>query len=328
MDRRTRHRQVASLAIANMKQEVEIEPSAVTVCICTFRRTSLRAALDSLADQILPDGGRFQIIVVDNDLSRTAESIVTDFRIETTIHVDYFHAPYRNISIARNAGIAACQTRWLAFLDDDETVAPDWLDRLMRGRDGAVAVFGRCAAIYSNETPRWIRIGDYHSSHIISTDGVIETGHTSNVLIDTDFVRAHRLHFKEEYGRTGGEDTVFFYEMHQCGGRLAYAPDAVAYEDVPNTRKTLSWVATRRYRAGQTYAKLQHQFQTPKYRIIPLLSPIKIAWCFFVAAMLTIRPDHGMWWFMRGVFHLGMLNYRLSGNVHEEYGAPAESKGR
>jgi len=307
-----------------MKLEIDNGPLAITVCICTFRRSNLRATLDSLAGQILSDGGRFQIVVVDNDVSRTAEPIVTSFRATASVNVAYLHAPHRNISIARNAALAVCQTRWLAFVDDDETVAPDWLDRLVKARDGAAAVFGRCEAIYSNDTPTWIRVGDYHSNNIVSTHGVIETGHTSNVLIDMNFVRAHALRFDEEYGRTGGEDTVFFYEAHRRGGRLAYAPDALAYEDVPSTRKTLRWVTTRRYRTGQTYAKLQERFQTLTYQTIPLLSPTKIAWCVFVAAILAIRPGRAMWWLMRGVFHLGMLNYRLSGNVHEEYGAPAD----
>jgi hypothetical protein len=50
-----------------------------------------------------------------------------------------------NIAIARNAGLAACKTRWLAFLDDDEVASLGWRDRLIadRGNASAVGELGR-----------------------------------------------------------------------------------------------------------------------------------------------------------------------------------------
>jgi len=271
-----------------------------------------------VARQIVSQGTKWRIVVVDNDITPTAEPLVANFRAVTGTEVEYLHAPGQNISIARNAGLKACRTRWLAFIDDDETAAVDWLDRLMSNRDGA-AVFGPCEAIYDDNTPKWIRIGDYHSNRVVPRRGIIETGYTSNVLIDMDFVRSHNLEFDEEFGRTGAEDTMFFYAMHRCGGHLSYAPDAIVYEEVSDARTSLRWIVTRRYRAGQTYAKLQQRHKPLNYRQIPLLSPIKIAFCVGAAVLLAVRPAHAMWWLMRGIFHCGVLSYRLSGRVFEEY---------
>ena len=75
---------------------------------------------------------------------------------------------------------------------------------------------------------------------------------------------------------------------------------------------------TRQYRAGQTYAMLQQRYNVRKYRYIPLLAPVKIAFCGGMAAILVIRPSREIWWLMRGIFHCGMLSYRLTGSVHEE----------
>lgn len=303
-----------------MKPEIENGQTVVTVCICTFRRASLMSTLHSVASQCLPNDLKCQIIVVDNDATRTAEPVVANFRtITPKTDVEYVHAPGQNISIARNAGLKACRTRWLAFIDDDETAALDWIERLMAGRDGAAATLGRCEAIYGDGTPEWIRIGDYHSNEPQSRRGVVDTGYTSNVLIDMDVVQANRLQFDEALGRTGAEDTDFFYAMHTRGGRLAYAPDAIVYEEVSGTRATLQWIIKRRYRVGQTFAKLQQRYYARDYKWIPLLSPIKIGFCVGIAVMLAFRPNRAMWWLMRSVFHWGMLSYRLNGSVYEEY---------
>jgi succinoglycan biosynthesis protein ExoM len=285
------------------------ETKSVTVCICTFRRASVLAALSSVANQDLPREITYHVIVVDNDGARTAEPVVSGFCADTGKEVEYVHAPGQNISIARNAALAACQTRWLAFLDDDETATSDWLRGLIGKSDGSTAVFGPCKAIYPDATPKWMRLGDYHSTRINPRERVINTGYTGNVLIDMDFVRAHKFRFDEEYGRTGGEDTVFFYALGRKGAQFAYAPEAVAYEQVPENRVSLRWLVGRRYRAGQTYAKLQRNYGFPGYQVLVLLSPVKIAVCAAVALPLMVRPSRAMWWMLRGVFHCGVLAF-------------------
>jgi succinoglycan biosynthesis protein ExoM len=235
------------------------------------------------------------------------------------MRLQYLHAPAQNISIARNAALMACRTRWLAFIDDDETATPNWLACLMAPRDGAAAVFGPSVAIYGDNTPVWIRMGDYHSNRVTARRGVIETGYTSNALVDMNFVRAHKLEFDKELGRTGGEDTLFFYTMYRRGGRFAYAADAIVNEKVSPSRTNIKWIATRKYRSGQVHAKVQQRYNVLKYHQILLLSPAKIAFCASMAAILVVRPIRAMWWLMRGVLHLGVLSYRVSGRVHQEY---------
>jgi succinoglycan biosynthesis protein ExoM len=304
-----------------MNSKVESLQLAVTVCICTYRRTSLVSTLRSVVSQIMTNETAYRIVVIDNDDKRSAEPLIVNFRATTALDLEYLHAPGQNISVARNAGLTACRTSWLAFVDDDETVAADWLERLMAHREGTAAVFGPCEAIYCERTPKWIRLGDYHSNRITLRRGVIETGYTSNVLINIDFVRAHKLQFDEALGRTGGEDTMFFNAIRRCGGRLAYAPNAFSYELVPETRTTAKWVAARRYRVGQSYSMLQQKSDIRKYWLIPLSAPIKIAFC-LVAAVLAVRPSLTMWWWMRAVFHYGMLSYRLNGKIYQEYRFP------
>lgn len=293
----------------------------VTICICTFRRASLYAALASVVNQALPKEISSHVVVVDNDGARMAESLVSSFCANAGKDVEYVHAPRQNISIARNAGLATCRTRWLAFLDDDETAAPDWLHQLIVKSAGSMAVFGQCKAVYSDTAPKWIRFGDYHSTRISPRRGVIDTGYAGNALIDMDFIRAHRLRFDEEYGRTGGEDTKFFFVMVRKGARLAYAPEAVAYEEVPQNRATLKWIIARRYRTGQTFARLYRTHDVRRYLVLVLLSPVKIVMCGAIALLLAFLPSRAMWWMLRGVFHCGVFAFGAGAKIHQEYSA-------
>lgn len=292
---------------------------AVTVCICTFRRTSVVDAVISATNQRLPPGASHEILVIDNDDTPSARALIDDYNAATDNKVRYVHAPGRNISIARNAALDAVTTPWLAFLDDDEQASPDWLYGLLSARASAHAVFGPCIAVYHEATPSWIRAGDYHSNRILNAQELIVTGYTSNVLINVGFVRRHGLRFDPTLGRTGGEDTIFFYALHRNGGTLKYARDAIVYEHVVPSRLNARWVAVRRYRAGQVYGMMFRRFNRTQYRRVVSTSPVKIVFCVCTAAILGTSPSRAMWWLMRGAFHLGILSNALGTPLYEEY---------
>jgi succinoglycan biosynthesis protein ExoM len=290
------------------------------VCVCTFRRPSVLAAVESVASQKLPAGTRLNILVVDNDMTPSAQDIVERFRARTPAALEYRHAPGRNISAARNEALRAASTRWLAFLDDDEYAPPDWLARLLAARKGANVVFGPCQAIYPKGTPPWMRDGDYHSNRLPARKRPIDTGYTSNVLIDMNFVRDNLLQFDPALGRTGGEDTFFFHAMYHRGAVLKYAPQAAVYEEVAPSRLNLRWIARRKFRAGQVYALMFLRFDGAAYRRAAWSSPLKIGACVAMCGITVLDPRRAMRWLVRGTFHAGILSYVLGMKIYQEYG--------
>ena len=235
---------------------MEQSDDAVTVCICTYRRPRLMAAVRSIIEQKDLGSSIPKIVVVDNDDTPSARARLHAFCEAQNVDVTYVHAPAHNISIARNAAIDATTTRWLAFIDDDEVAAPNWIARLCAARHSAVAVFGISLAVYPGGTASWIKRGDFHSNFILDKERPIKTGYSSNVIIDLDFVRRHKLRFDISLGQTGGEDTLFFYSIYGHGGTLKFAPDAVVYDDVAPSRLSFRWIATRKFRGGQVYAMM------------------------------------------------------------------------
>jgi succinoglycan biosynthesis protein ExoM len=280
----------------------------------------------SVAGQRLPQSVRQSLVVVDNDSDPSARPLVERFAAGVDFPVAYRHCPGENISIARNGALDATRTRWLAFLDDDERAAPNWLAALLALSGGAQAVFGPCEAVYAAHAPSWIRRGDYHSNRIVRRHGAIETGHTCNALIDAAFVRRRALRFDVELGRSGGEDTIFFHAMRRCGATLAYAPTAIVFEDVAAGRATIGWIARRRYRAGQTYALMLRRFSPRRYALWAWTSPLKIALCSFIGASTSFDSTRASQWAMRGVFHFGGLSYALGFGIHQEYAPHRHSR--
>ena len=115
----------------------------LTVVIPSRNRPTLKAAVASALPQLRP-GDR--VCVVDDAAAEPIDGL-TDSKA-----VDIVRLPSRSgVSAARNAGVAAAETPLIAFLDDDDTYAPDALEDL-RGvfeRPGApcALVFGRRAHV-------------------------------------------------------------------------------------------------------------------------------------------------------------------------------------
>ena len=72
--------------------------------------------------------------MADNDAVPSARDRVGAIAAAHPLPITYLHAPEANISVARNALLdhaRATGARLLVYLDDDETVEPAWLSRLV-----------------------------------------------------------------------------------------------------------------------------------------------------------------------------------------------------
>lgn len=277
----------------------------IDVCICTFRRPQVVDTLRSVEAAARPEGAELRIVVVDNDDTPTAEGFVRETSQGMTIPVDYLHVPGANISIARNAGLTGATGDWIAFLDDDEIVAADWLCALVARQveTGADGVFGRSLAIYGADTPDWIVAGDFHSQAPVLRGGTVETGHTCNGLLRWAGAPWMDERFALERGRSGGEDTEFFFRLGAMGARYAAAPDSIVREEVPADRATLDWLLKRRFRIGQSYAA-RAETSAEKGSLF-VSAAAKSAWCHLRALPLR-DPAARAFWLMRGRMHAGV----------------------
>lgn len=310
----------------------------IDICVCTFRRPALAETLRSLRSIRAPEGYALRLIVVDNDTIPSAEPLVRQTAMPFPVR--YLHAPSCNISIARNAGLDAATGAYLAFIDDDETVAPEWLTELHKVAvsHAADVVFGPAISIYPEASPDWLVEADYHSTKPPRAGAAITTGCSANVLMRRGAPCLDGLRFDPALGRSGGEDTVFFRQACTRGGRLEFAPDALVYEDVEPRRLSLAWLLRRRWRAGQSLARAalltsERPFRT---RLETLVSSLgKSALCAAICAIHGLDRSRRNFWLIRGALHLGTASRCLGvrepalyGSLPEAEAAPGKRRAR
>ncbi len=286
------------------------------VCICTYRRASIEDTLRSIKQQALPHGWRTRVVIADNDATPRRQDELERLSEALMLDMLYIHAPERNISRARNACLAHARSRWIALIDDDEVARPDWLARLLDARGPAHCVFGVAKAIYDRATPGWMVKGDFHS-HTISAREAQSNGSTCNVMLDRKFIEDNGLRFREDLGRVGGEDTMFFNDMARCGAVFHFVPEAIVEEQVVPARATIRWLALRRYRSGQIHFLLLRREN--RHRLIIAAGALaKVVYC-GLAALLSFNKVDRAARTLRGSLHLGVLASSVGAGLYEEY---------
>ncbi len=282
---------------------------SVDVCICTYQRENLISTLESIAVQDLSEDVFLRIIVADNDQQPSAAAIVAGFVEKATIPVQYVHAPSRNISIARNACLDLATADWLAFIDDDEIAAPDWLALLLRKAETQTltAVFGPSHARYDENTPEWMRKKGFHSNHPKTRNGIVETGHTCNALVRRTDPAVVNERFLISKGVTGGEDTEYFFRIGRKGGRFGICEQAIVYENVDSVRLSFRWLAQRKFRYGQSYGYHGAEKSSLTRARITVLAALKVPFCLIAALLFCWSAAERNFWVLRAVFHAGVV---------------------
>jgi succinoglycan biosynthesis protein ExoM len=295
----------------------------VDICVCTYRREELKATLLSLAKLRLPENCRVRVIVADNDMEPSAKERVAHLAPELPFEVRYIHSPSANISLARNACLDASTGDYVAFIDDDETASEEWLAQLLtKARDAnADAVLGPVQAIYASDAPQWMSKGDFHSTFPVWVRDEILTGYTCNVLLRRSSVAVGSRRFSLALGKTGGEDTQYFSELHEAGGKISFAADAWMFEPVTPGRAKFNWLCKRRFRMGQTHGRMLRSRTAGGGRAVQLLlAGAKAKFCMVVALLNAFSATRRNRWFLRGIMHAGAVSGLMGVREIEQYG--------
>lgn len=232
----------------------------ISICICTFKRPELlRRLLESVETQRSGEAFTFSIVVADNDEARSAERVVAEFAGTARAAISYHCEPRRNIALARNLTIAKATGDFIAFIDDDEFPAPDWLLQLfLTCRERQVAgVLGPVRPHFDQPPPAWIIRGRFCERREHPTGTVMKWNEcrTGNVLFRRDILPPGEPPFGAQFG-TGGEDVDFFMRMSARGCVFVWCNEGVAYETVPPSRYKRTYMLRRALLRGGNSLKL------------------------------------------------------------------------
>lgn len=277
----------------------------------------LRRLLVKMQTQQTDDKFSFQIVVADNDSKRSAETTVLEFSRHSSARIIYCCEPEQNIALVRNRALSQAGGEFVAFIDDDEFPAEDWLLRLLQACDqySVSGVLGPVRPHFDSPPPNWVIKGRFCERPEPPTGTIMEWSkcRTGNVLFQRQILKDLPAPFRKQFG-TGGEDKDFFMQMTERGCTFVWCNEAVVYESVPPNR----W--TRRYMISRALLRGRNVLKHPKGRIkLVAQSCVAVPAYFLILPLTLLCGQHVfMKYGIKFFDHLGRLLTVLSINpVHE-----------
>jgi succinoglycan biosynthesis protein ExoM len=229
----------------------------ICICIATRRRPQqLERLLASLVEQ--EDAPPFDVVVVDNDATRSAESVAAAFRGQLSL--TYLAEPVRGLARVRNRTVAASASQFLAFIDDDHCASPWWLASHYKiaMQTNAAAVIGRTDVLFGDEVPDFIRACGLFSKRPYADSEIVPwyDATTANCFVRRDALPHSTAPFSTSFDLTGGEDTDLFRRMIDDGAYVVAAAHARTFSYRPASRANLYWVLRRAFRNGGTIVEI------------------------------------------------------------------------
>ena len=223
----------------------------ITVILCTYNRSAnLSRALESVAVCELPSSIEWEVLVVDNNSNDKTRAVIEEYCRRYPGRFRYLFEPRQGKSHALNSGIRESEGEILAFVDDDVTVEPTWLQNLTSSLHGDewAGSGGKIRLERTSPAPPWLALhGPYSLAGVLAlfdrgdTPGPIEWApYGTNMAFRRAMFEKHGG-FRTDLGpntadEIRGEDTEFGRRLMSAGERLRYEPMAIVFHGVPEKR--------------------------------------------------------------------------------------------
>lgn len=226
----------------------------IEIAVCTHNRaTELSRCLSVLEKQSCPPE-HWHVLVINNASTDATEDVVEHFRRRNTLPgLRCVTEPRLGLTSARQRAVEESDARFIAFVDDDCHLAPDWLSQLRRAiaRYPMVVAFGgQVRPVWRDGIdPKlrkhgWIFAEQPHgevkeegevaalvgAGLVVSRESLIDTGWVNKPLIEDRIGR----------GATSGGDVEIVNRLRSNGGRLMYIPAMVLDHHVDIERQELN----------------------------------------------------------------------------------------
>ena len=253
----------------------------LTVCLCTHNRPRyVRDCLAGLNRQTAPRD-RFRTLIID---SGSSQAVHTELRRLSEQYPDtvLIRLDQPGVSLARNAGAAACETRFIAYIDDDAIPDPTWVAAILQALDvpgpAPAAIGGRILPMWEQPLPAWWPASLRGVLSIIEHEGQGEyrtrdlpeklEPYAANMIVDAKML-LQAGGFGVRLGRDGAtllsdEEVQLAWRLQDAGLSVRYDSRIVVHHQIQATRLRPEWLLARLYWQGVSTALTR---QTLGYRI-------------------------------------------------------------
>lgn len=244
----------------------------------------------------------FELIVVDND-STDRTALIVDELVDVDPRIRRVTAPEQhNLSYVRNVGVQSAKGRFVIFCDDDDVVAPGWLDAMATALVDHRFVVSRME--YEKLNPPDVMGGRARFQSE-------ELAHLFGYAVANGAIGVHRdlwisLAGNDEHLGVAGEDFDFAIRAQRDFGVVpVLAQDAIYhYRQRAGARST--WVQARRY--GRSHVALYGRYGQGRIdREGEQRAALRDWWWIMSRAPLLYRPDRRVRWARRAGMRVGRL---------------------
>jgi len=229
----------------------------VSICIITYKRPELlRKLIQSLQD--LDTELNCEVVIVDNDRNESARDTVNSLKNEIKLPLHYHVEPEQNISLARNSSVRNAMGKWIAFVDDDEYVDPDWLNHFAgtQKKFNADVLFGPVVFHFDEKTYHWKKTL-FIRKNMPTGFRIKNIRHvsTNNCFIKKEILLREKGPFNRDFGLSGSSDVELFDRILKGKAKLIWCNEAAVHEIVQPRRTKIDYLIKRHFRLGNCKTK-------------------------------------------------------------------------
>jgi glycosyltransferase involved in cell wall biosynthesis len=271
----------------------------------------------------------YELIVVDNNSSDGTAAIVHRY-VERGFPVRYVFERKQGVSYGRNAGIAAADAPFIAFTDDDVTVAEDWLAAICQAFEEHTDcgfVGGKVLPHWPVTPPEWLTqkhwgplaLLDYGMAQVIDANN-------RKCLITANMAARRGVlktigYFRPAFQKTAGstcsiEDRELQERYWRSGGRCWFDPRIVVHAEVQRFRLERRYHRKWHFSHGELNALLHdEEFESSGQRFLKIPGHV---WrrliehsAASVLARLRLRRESAFEHELEALFFAGFVRMRL-----------------
>lgn len=197
---------------------------AISIICCIYKmEATLRRAVDSVLNQNFKD---FELLLIDDGSPDNSPAICDEYAQKDN-RVKAFHKPNGGLSDARNYGIERAKGKYTIFVDPDDWIDPEGMDKLYETAERENADMTICDFYRENETSRYLA---KQKPSTLEHQTVLKElfsrihGSTCNKLIKRELYSKYDI--KNPKGIYGCEDLYVMASFLLHNIKVAYCPVA------------------------------------------------------------------------------------------------------
>lgn len=252
----------------------------LTIALCTWNRAAMLAsALEALKLAVARSAAPPEIVVVDNNSTDGTARVIEEAGRELPLRYVFQATP--GLSHARNAAVEAATGDYIAWIDDDVLVGPDWLpayESAIRERPAAAFFGGPVRPVLLGDPPRWL-IGAW--SEVARVFSAIDLAaepfeirsadclpYGANFACRTELQR--RFPYDPDLGRQpqdywrAGEEYALLSHLLAMGQTGWWLPEAAVQHVIGPDRQAFRTFMAHGFSTGRTQARINPSFRGQK----------------------------------------------------------------